>query len=319
MSYFLFGHRPNAEVLRVKLQQLRYFVAVYEEGSITAGAERAFATQQGLSMQIKDLEERFDAVLFERAAKGVHPTEMGRRFYKYATKILKEVAEAEQGMKAMRGVITGHVNVGLMPTFTRSIFPSAMLAFGEQYPLVDLSVVEAYSAKLIKDVLQGSLDFAIVPGKADDLPAGLRGRAVGKDSEFLVSRWSDDGAHLKPVSLQNYKKLKLILPSTKNVRRTRLDAFLKQNKIEVSAKLELDAMMGTLKLVSQSDWRTIQTGALLTSDRHEGRFCINPLVDAPEVDYVLIEATSRRLSQGAQLFADCLQQEYERQVPADGG
>ena len=47
----------------MKLQQLRYFVAVYEEGSITAGAERAHATQSGLSMQIKDLEERFDAVL----------------------------------------------------------------------------------------------------------------------------------------------------------------------------------------------------------------------------------------------------------------
>ena len=99
----------------MKLQQLRYFVAVYEEGSVTAGAERAHATQSGLSMQIKDLEERYDVVLFDRAAKGVHPTEMGRRLYEYATRILKEVAEAEQGIKALKGIITGHIRVGLMP------------------------------------------------------------------------------------------------------------------------------------------------------------------------------------------------------------
>lgn len=298
----------------MKLQQLRYFVAVYEEGSITAGAERAHATQQGLSMQIKDLEERFDAVLFERAAKGVHPTEMGRRFYEYATKILNEVAEAEQGMKALRGIVTGHVNVGLMPTFTRSIFPSAMLSFNEQYPLVDLSVVEAYSAQLIKDVLKGALDFAIVPGVVDDLPAGLLGRAIGRDREFLVSRWDDKGDHMKSVNLDQYDALKLILPSTKNSRRPRLDAYLKRNKIEVSALLELDAMMGTLKLVSRSDWRTIQPGALLTADVDDERFCLNPLIGAPEVSYVLIEAESRRLSDGAQLFATIIQKEFDRQV-----
>jgi DNA-binding transcriptional LysR family regulator len=303
----------------MKLQQLRYFVAVYEEGSITAGAERAHATQQGLSMQIKDLEERFDAVLFERAAKGVHPTEMGRRFYEYATKILHEVDEAEQGMKELRGIVTGHVNVGLMPTFTRSIFPPAMLMFSEQYPLVDLSIVEAYSAQLTKDVLQGTLDFAIVPGTIDGLQAGLLGRSVGQDREFLVSRWCDDGEHMKPITLDQHDELKLILPSTKNSRRPPLDAYLKRNEIQVSALLELDAMMGTLKLVSRSDWRTIQPGALCTSDVDDKSFCLNPLIGAPEISYVLIEAKSRRLSAGAQLFADIIQREFERQVRWEDG
>ena len=202
----------------MKLQQLRYFVAVYEEGSVTAGAQRAHATQSGLSMQIEDLEERYDAVLFERAASGVHPTEMGRRLYEYATRILKEVAEAEQGMKALKGIITGHVKVGLMPTFTRAIFPPAVMAFCDQYPLVDVSVVEAYSAQLTRDVLDGSLDFAIVPAASDALQSGLRAHPVGSDREFLVSRMQQGKRHMQAVSLKGISDLKLILPGAKNVR-----------------------------------------------------------------------------------------------------
>ena len=298
----------------MKLQQLRYFVAVYEEGSVTAGAERAHATQSGLSMQIKDLEERYDVVLFDRAAKGVHPTEMGRRLYEYATRILKEVAEAEQGMKALKGIITGHIRVGLMPTFTRAIFPPAVLEFGEKYPLVDVSVVEAYSAQLTKDVLQGQLDFAIVPASPVALQPGLRGHTVGVDREFMVSRMGRGKKHMKPIKLQGVPDLKLILPGSKNARRQRLDAYLKEQKVKLSAVMELDAMLGTLELVARSDWRTILPGAMCIPDVQSNELCLNPLLGAPQIEYMMIESKSARLSSGAQLFAEILQQEFDKQV-----
>lgn len=298
----------------MKLQQLRYFVAVYEEGSVTAGAERAHATQSGLSMQIKDLEERYDAVLFERTANGVYPTEMGRRLYEYATRILKEVSEAEQGMKAMKGIVTGHVRVGLMPTFTRAIFPPAVLEFSENYPLVDVSVVEAYSAQLTKDVLQGLLDFAIVPATPETVQPGLRGLALGTDREFLVSRMGRGKKHMKPTSLKGTPELKLILPGKKNARRTRIDAYLKDNQVKLASLMELDAMLGTLELVAQSDWRTILPGALCIPDVEGDRLCLNPVMDFPEIEYTIIEAKSGRLSHGAQLFADIIKQEFDKQV-----
>jgi len=298
----------------MKLQQLRYFVAVYEEGSITAGADRTHATQSGLSMQLKDLEERFGGKLFERLAKGVQPTEMGRRFYEHAIKILREVADAEQDMNALRGIVSGHIKVGLMPTFTRSIFPPALLAFNEQYPLVNVSVVEAYSGQLTNDVLQGGLDFAIVPTSPEALQPGLSGHAVGQDSEFLISRMDGRLDHMKPVRLEDVPDLKLILPGSQNARRPNLDSYLERNRIEVSAVLELDAMMGTLELVAQSDWCTILPGALCIPDVIPGARCLNPLTDAPPTEYVMIQAKSGRLSMGAQLFADIIQKEFDRQV-----
>lgn len=297
----------------MKLQQLRYFVAVYEEGSITAGAERAHATQSGLSMQIKDLEERYDAVLFERAASGVHPTEMGRRFYEYATRILKEVADAEQAMKEMRGIVTGHIRVGLMPTFTRSILPPAVQTFSDEYPLVDISVVEAYSAQLTKDVLQGNLDFAIVSVPPGGLEAGLLSHSIGKDRVFLVSRNESDSRHLEAADASSLKEVKLILAGSKNMPRSMVDDYFGRHGVEMSAVIEMDTMMGTLELVAQSDWKTIVAGTLCLPDIDGDRYCLNPMMDAPELEYVTIELKSGRLSAAAQLFADAIKKEFENQ------
>ena len=48
----------------MKIQQLRFFVAVYEEGSFSAGAIRVNATQSGLSMHVRQLENRYGCLLY---------------------------------------------------------------------------------------------------------------------------------------------------------------------------------------------------------------------------------------------------------------
>ncbi|NIB43073.1 LysR family transcriptional regulator [Pseudomaricurvus alkylphenolicus] len=297
----------------MKLQQLRYFVAVYEEGSVTSGATRAHATQSGLSMQIKDLEEQFGGPLFERSAKGVVPTEMGRRFYGYATQILRGVSEATQAMKAMQGEISGSVKAGLMPTFTRSVLPPALIQFSDEYPLVQTSVLEAYSAQLTRDVVQGLLDFAVVPAPASGEDTRIRYHLMGSDPEFLVS--APGGEHLTPVDLAKIGPLKLVLPGPDNARRAKIDAYLQTHSIEVAAILELDAMLGTLELVAHSDWKTILPGILCSADKGGEVRQLNPIVGGPShVDYVMIEPKAASLSPAAQIFAEKLQQELDRQL-----
>ncbi|MGI9499757.1 MAG: LysR family transcriptional regulator, partial [Geminicoccaceae bacterium] len=147
----------------MKLQQLRFFTAVYEEGSFSAGAARVNATQSGLSMQVRELEERFGVTLLTRSSTGVQPTEAGRRFYAQAVKVLRASTEAEEILKRAAGAVSGHVRVGLMPTFTRAVLAPALLRFTRSHELVRLSVLEAYSSHLCAEVARGAIDFAVVP------------------------------------------------------------------------------------------------------------------------------------------------------------
>jgi len=109
----------------VKLQHLKHFIAVFEEGSFSAGAQRVNATQSGLSMHVRQLEDRYQVQLLERSSTGVTPTEAGKRFYRDAVRVMRAASEAEANLRALSGAVTGHVTVGLMPTFTRSVLGPA--------------------------------------------------------------------------------------------------------------------------------------------------------------------------------------------------
>ncbi|HAZ78315.1 MAG TPA: LysR family transcriptional regulator, partial [Porticoccaceae bacterium] len=200
----------------MKLQQLRYFVAVYEVGSITGGAARAHATQSGLSMQIKDLEYQLKGSLFERSASGVTPTEMGNQFYTHATQILRSVDEATQAMRTMGEKLTGTIRAGLIPTLTRSILPTTLMAMSTNYPLVETKISEAYSDQLTQDVAQNELDFAIVPAPASGEELRTRNEYLGTDQEFLVSAANHETQHMQPVNLTEGGPYKLVLPGTAN-------------------------------------------------------------------------------------------------------
>jgi DNA-binding transcriptional LysR family regulator len=67
------------------------------------------------------------------------------------------------------------------------------------FPNVEVSVIEAYSALLVDRVADGDVDFAVVPLSAER--SGIRSRLLGTDREFLVCRPGGPIPHLSPVCL----------------------------------------------------------------------------------------------------------------------
>ena len=294
----------------MKLQQLRYFTAVYEQGSFSAAAEQVNATQSGLSMHVSQIEKRYGVQLFERSSSGVAPTEAGRSFYKEAVKVIAAARHAEDRLQVLSKAVVGHVHVGLMPTFTRAVLSSVLLRFSKEYPEVRLSISEAYSGALAQDVSEGRLDFAVVP-TSFDLSETLPSTPMGTDRECFVC------AVGRPLPIRNggvilaeLGALKLVLPGAANARRQRVQAYLDLNGIEVQDVLELDTMHGTLDLVARSDWVSILPSILCLPDLDGTRRQVVPLVEpALNVNYMRIQTRKRPLNMAAQAFADILQEE----------
>ncbi len=294
----------------MKLQQLKYFAAVYENGSFSAAAEKVNATQSGLSMHVSQIEKRYDIQLFTRTSSGVTPTESGRAFYEDAIRVLAAARRAEDRLRTLSKTVVGHVHVGLMPTFTRAVLTPVLLRFAEEFPSVRLSISEAYSDVLAKDVAEGLLDFAVVPAsyRISDV---LASKTMGVDRECLAC-----GVHRKlalvdgEVDLRDMAPLRLVLPGQSNARLQRIKNYLMVNEIAVADILELDTMHGTLGIVASSDWVTILPGIMCLPDLDGKRRQIAPLGNPPlTVDYTRIELIKRPLSTAAQAFADILQEE----------
>ncbi|HBN90100.1 MULTISPECIES: LysR family transcriptional regulator [Rheinheimera] len=78
------------------IRQLNYFVAVYEQGSVSAAARYCCVAQPSLSAALRQLEQELGVTLFLRLPKGVLPTEDGEKLYGHAGRLLGQL----QSLKA---------------------------------------------------------------------------------------------------------------------------------------------------------------------------------------------------------------------------
>jgi LysR family nitrogen assimilation transcriptional regulator len=287
------------------LRQIEYFVALYDERSITKAARRLSVVQPALSMQISRLERTFKTKLFERTSRGVVPTDTARTFYGLCQNILGDVDEARRCLRDASGKVTGDLTVGLMPSVANSVLPAVLAEYKANYPDVTLRIVEAYSGSLLDQLYSGKFDLAVVNNTT-----GLDRVAIVplfRDYLVLVTRYTL--AKRIPAEIQSHRlqEYKLVLPSQRQGMRVLVDSMLASKGITLKPEIELDSLGPTLELVRESDWATILPVVavkhavdlkLLRSQR-----IVEP--DMPR-DVIVASPTTRAPSLAAELFLKIL-------------
>ncbi|MCX7372110.1 MAG: LysR substrate-binding domain-containing protein [Alphaproteobacteria bacterium] len=155
--------------MALDLRQLRYFVAVAEEGHITRAAERLGMQQPPLSQQIKALEGQLGLLLFRRKARGVELTESGQVLLEEARAILARLEQAERAtLRTARGE-QGKLHVGIAPTAPFHPFvPGVIRAFRQAYPNVEVMLDECLSRQAVQGLKEARLDAAFVRAELTD-------------------------------------------------------------------------------------------------------------------------------------------------------
>src|SRR6266849_1192935 len=120
----------------MEIHQLRYFVAVAEEGSFSHAAEREHVSQPSLSQQIQKLEEELNQHLFDRLPRAVVLTEAGRCLLVYARQILTGSADARLCVAALGKGVVGRLSVGAVPSLALYVLPRLIRGFQQRYPKV---------------------------------------------------------------------------------------------------------------------------------------------------------------------------------------
>jgi LysR family transcriptional activator of glutamate synthase operon len=144
------------------LRQLRYLVALADEGNFTRAAAREHIAQPALSQQIRRLERELGLTLVERTTRRVALTDAGRRLVARARSILVDVEAAQAEMQSLRGAFTGRVSVGAMHTMGPIDVSLVLALFHQRHPGVELTVREQSSEELAELLRLDEVDVAFL-------------------------------------------------------------------------------------------------------------------------------------------------------------
>lgn len=192
-------------------QQIVGFFHVAKLQSFTRAGEATFRTQSALSQQIKALEEELECQLLERMGKRrLRLTIAGESFFRFAELVLREYESLKEDLTELKGSQKGRLTVAAPFTTLYHLFPEKLKEYSEQFPQVELTLLDRPQERVIELVRDGDADFglaleSVVP---KDLPT-IRWKGV---ETVLMVPTGHPLTAANRVTLEQLVKYPLILP-----------------------------------------------------------------------------------------------------------
>jgi DNA-binding transcriptional LysR family regulator len=170
--------------MSLKTDQLRYFVAVAEEGQITRAAKKLFIAQPALSQAIAQLEGELGLQLLERHAKGVRLTDAGAAFLEKARAVVETEREVSLTAESLARAAQGQLEVGFIGPPPPLVANRLFNAFSEAHPECEVSFRELPFPRGDTRSWMEAVDVAFCQPPA--LEAGILARPVRVEPRALV-------------------------------------------------------------------------------------------------------------------------------------
>lgn len=143
---------------------LRLFVYIAEEKSLTRAAVRAHMSLPAASMRIKNLEQSIGSPLLDRSSQGISLRPSGEAFLHHARQVLSQVEMLRADLQEYASGIKGHVRILANTTAITEFLPDVLRSFLVSHPDVNIDLREKLSNEIVRAVSNGTTDIGIVAG-----------------------------------------------------------------------------------------------------------------------------------------------------------
>ncbi|MDE1179861.1 LysR family transcriptional regulator [Paraburkholderia sp.] len=141
---------------------MSHVVALAEEGSFARAAERVHLSQPALSRSIQTIEDELGVRLFDRAARGVAVTQVGKLIVERARRVLFESSCLLRDVELLKTHEAGEVRIGLGPYPAVVLLPDMLIEFSRRHPKVEIKLELNHSRDMIERLLADKLDFLVI-------------------------------------------------------------------------------------------------------------------------------------------------------------
>jgi DNA-binding transcriptional LysR family regulator len=148
--------------VNVTFRQLRVFVEVAAQGSVSRAAEALHLTPPAVSMQLKEIESQVGLPLFDRGGRRLALSTAGEYFVVHAKRLLAALKDAENAMARFKKLESGVLTVGMVST-AKYFVPRLLALFRKEHPGVDVRLVVANNREQLIVLMQsGEVDLSVM-------------------------------------------------------------------------------------------------------------------------------------------------------------
>jgi DNA-binding transcriptional LysR family regulator len=279
------------------LRQLKYFVKIVEQRSMSRASVELHVAQSALSLQMATLETRLNQKLLVRRSTGVFPTEAGQALYKHAVAILRQVERATHDVERYGVGASGPASLGLPVVVEDLLALDLFVAARERFPQVTLRLLEGLSYLLKEMVLQGRLDMTVTY-QFEPSP-GIVEHPLFIETIYLVSPPTSALKSGKgSISMAEAAQYPMVLSSGQTAMRRLVQGALAAENLTVEPLAEIDSLRTIVELVGKGYAHTVLPASGLQRQLKadgDGSVVLTPL----DISRTVVLSTSAHLPVGA--------------------
>ena len=282
------------------LHQLKVFMIVVENESVTKASEELHMTQPAVSIQLKNLQAQFDIALTEVVGRKIYITDFGHELYRIANRILKEVASINYQTQNFRGMLSGRLKISVAST-GKYVMPYYLKDFLQANPNIDLLMDVTNKTKVIKSLEHNEVDFSLVSVLPDTLD--IEQEILLPNKLYLTSAANSEIEILKQSSKAVFDNLPLIYREEGSGTRVTMQRYFQKANIVPNVKLELTSSEAVKQAVMAGLGFSIQSILSIKNELKLKEIKIIPVKGLPLVEnWRLIWLKQKKMSEVAKAF-----------------
>jgi LysR family nitrogen assimilation transcriptional regulator len=281
---------------KLDLRQLRYFVAIVENGSFSKAAAVLNVAQPALSLHVRNMEADLETQLLFRSPHGVLPTEAGEILLRNARVIIDQFAFAAEEIRGHEVEPSGEVRLGLPGTISQILSVPLIIAARKRYPRIKLTIAEAMSGFITEWIREAKIDLAVLYIPVQDRT--LASHSVLSEQLCLLGpvdpmqgyKLPADG----PIAYKQVAELPLILPSLNHGLRELLEGVAGKSGLPLNTIIDVDSYGNIKELVEEGMGYSVLPFNAIAREVQDGRLKSWP-IRKPELqrDVYLVHASDR--------------------------
>ena len=297
--------------MAVKLELYRVFQEVARMGNISAAAQNLFISQSAVSQSIKQLEEQLQVRLFSRSTRGVVLTSEGKLLLDYVSHGLGLIQCGEEKLAQSRQLLTGELIIGASDTVTKTYLVSRLEAFHQNYPAIQIRILNGTSQMVLDYLHAGQVDIAFASEPKDKDAYSVRHCFDTHQLFVAAPNYDCDFDHVH--SMEEIAAFPLILLERKASSRLYLERFFLQNGLKLNPEIELGARSLLVDLAAIGFGVAGVTEEFVRRELENGRLRkLRTSFDIPPRSVDLCVLRDVPLTSAAQRFSDFIRESLRR-------